>query len=397
MLPRQTPMPPKPGPHPTFSIPRQQSLSALAAATLRKAMLEGTWKDFLPSERRLCDMLQVSRPTVRSALHLLAKEGLVEIHQGRRNRLLAPPRRPSREASRLVGLVTTEPVSHVTSVTYQGISAMRAHLAEHGFATEILVCPPGSTRTQQRKLEEFMRHNRVLCCVLLSVGRPIQAWFQQRGVPALVLGSCHATVTLPSLDVDYRSVCRHAAGVFLGKGHRRIALVVPDSGAAGDLASEQGFNEAFELHSRHEQIRATVVRHSGTAHGITSRLDALFRSASPPTGLLVAKPQHVFIVILYLLRRGFSVPDTVSLIARDYDHVFEIVGPPIAHYSLDDDAFSHRLSRLMLQMVSQGYLSAEPVLIFPKFVLGGTVKSKTGPDLSGASATPPRTPGHPLR
>lgn len=361
-------------PNAPFEIPKRLSLSAQAAASIRKAVEEGTWEGYLPSERRLCDLFQVSRPTIRTALHLLAKEGLIDIRQGRRNRLLGGPLENSSQRSRLVGLVTHEPMSHMSLTSYQGISEMRAHLAEHGFATEFLVCPPRSPRTQRRKLEEFVRQNRVFCCVLMSVSKEIQQWFSEHSVPALVLGSCHPDVKLPSLDVDYRSVCRHAAGTFLSKGHRRMALLIPNSAVAGDLASEQGFREGVEQRPESDGARAIIVRHNSTAQNIGLKLDALFNSPNPPTALLVAKPQHVFIVIIYLLKRGLSVPDTISFMARDYDHIFETVSPPIAHYAPGEESLAHRLSRLMLQMVNQGYISPEPNLIFPKYFAGGTIK-----------------------
>jgi LacI family transcriptional regulator len=181
-------------------------------------------------------------------------------------------------------------------------------------------------------------------------------------------------VQLPSLDVDYRSVCRHAVGILAGKAHRSIALIVPNSGVAGDLASEQGFREGAALRHDREQIRAIVVRHNGSSQNITTKLDSLFNSSQPPTALIVAKTGHVLAVIIYLLKRGLAVPDRISLIARDQDHLFESVQPPISHYQFDDDNLEHRLSRLMLKLVSQGSLSAEPNLIFPKFFPGGTVQ-----------------------
>lgn len=359
-----------------LDIPKRLSLSSQAAASIRKGIIEGTWVDYLPSERRLCETFQVSRPTIRSALHQLAKEGLLDIRQGRRNRLLAvPDNKAAPMQGRLVGLVTHAPVSKVTLSAYQGISEMRAHLAEQGFATVFLVCSPGSARTQQRKLDEFIRQNRIFCCVLLSVGLEIQKWFSTHNVPALVLGSCHPDVKLPSLDVDQHSVCRHAAGVFLGKGHRHLALLVPDSGVAGDLASEAGFREAVAAHpNKDSEAKATIIRHNGTAQHISTKLDLLFNSSSPPTALLVAKPQFVFAVIIYLLKHGLSVPDTISFIARDHDHFFENVSPPISHYAFGEENYAHRLSRLMLQLVTHGSLSLEPNLIFPKYISGGTVK-----------------------
>lgn len=71
-----------------FEIPKRNSLAAQSADSIRKAIEEGTWREYLPSERRLCEMLRVSRPTIRTALRLLAEGGWLEIRQGRRNRLL---------------------------------------------------------------------------------------------------------------------------------------------------------------------------------------------------------------------------------------------------------------------------------------------------------------------
>jgi LacI family transcriptional regulator len=299
---------------------------------------------------------------------MLAEEGLVEIRHGRRNRLLDRPKGVSPAGDRLVALVAHEPLTHTTLTAYQGIAEMRAHLARHGFATEVLVCSARSAAAQQRKLAAFVRQNRVFCCVLVSVGEALQRWCAARGIPALVLGSCHAAVRLPSLDVDYRAVCRHAAGLLRAKGHRRLACLVPDSGLAGDLASETGFLEGCA--GAQPPIDARIVRHDGTAAQLTLRLSTLFSQRTPPTALFVAKPVHTLATIAWLLRHGRRVPAEVSLVARDSDHLFAEV---IAHYRFDDEAFAHRLTRLMTQLVHEGRLPPEPHLIFPRYVAGSTV------------------------
>lgn len=355
-----------------FDLPRRLSLSSQAAEAIRQAIGREVWAEYLPSERRLCDLLQVSRPTIRTALQQLAKDNVIAIQQGRRNRILARPRARRGPQSRLVVIVSHQPISHTTLNAYQGISEMRTHLAEHGFTTETLVCPGRNASAQRRKLEAFVRQNPVLCCVLISVSRELQQWFATRAIPALVLGSCHPDVQLPSLDMDYRAVCRHAAGIFRSKGHRRIAFIVPDSGVAGDLVSEEGFCEGTAPRAGSANVEASVVRHNGTAADLTTRVGALLAGPHPPTALLVAKPVHTLAVILFLLRRGITVPDTVSLICRDHDPLFE---NELSHYAFRGESFAHRLSRLMLQMVGQGHLPAEPSLIFPRFVAGETVKN----------------------
>jgi DNA-binding LacI/PurR family transcriptional regulator len=150
-----------------------------------------------------------------------------------------------------------------------------------------------------------------------------------------------------------------------------MAFVVPNSGLAGDLASEIGFREA----SAHEPgVVATIVRHNSSAANIAAELDILFNSGSPPTALLVAMHHDVLAVIIYLLRRGISVPDTVSLISRDHDQVFAHVSPPLAQYVFKEGVFSRQLTRLILRLVGQGFIVPEPKLIVPEFFPGGTIK-----------------------
>ena len=359
---------------PSFDLPRRQSLSAQAAEALERAIGEGTWQDFLPSERRLCELLQVSRPTIRTALQMLAKSGVIEIRQGRRNRLLPAARHSPHRASRLIGIVSPVPFEQLSVSTYKIISEMRTHLAEHGFTTEVLVCPPKAAAVSRRRLEDFLRRNRVFCCLLTSVSHDLQDWFATHALPCLVLGSCHPDIKLPSLDIDYRSVCRHAGGNLLAKGHRRIALIMPDSGVAGDLASEEGFREAFTS-PNHLDAAPIIVRHNGAVQHLVLKLDALFDSPQRPTALLVAKPAHSLSSLIHLLKRGLSVPDDVSLVCRDQDPLFEKVHPAISHYLTHDTSFAHRLLRLMQELVTHGYLPPEPTLIFPKHFAGGTLKN----------------------
>lgn len=348
------------------------TLATQAAESLRRAIAGHLWRDFLPSERRLCDLLQVSRPTVRAALRQLASEGRIAITQGRRIRLVTHPAPARLPRSRVVALVSHQPLSQLAHTSFQGISEMRTQLARQGFRIDEFVCSGRTAATQIRRLETYLRQNRVLGCVLSSVSREVQQWLAAQKVPVLVLGSCHASVELPSLDVDYRAVCRHAAGIFRRHGHRQLAFLVPDLGIAGDLVSEAGFQEGASAPPGGGEVRATLVRHNGTPADLLARLGALFRSPSPPTALLVARPVHTIGVLAHLLRQGFRVPENLSLIARDHDPLYQDY---VAHYAFADGTLSHRLSRLVLQMAHRGHLSNAPELIFPRYVARDTVRA----------------------
>jgi DNA-binding FadR family transcriptional regulator len=59
---------------------------AETADSLREGIQNGHWHDRLPGERELCESLQVSRRTLRSALAELGHDGWLEVEgrQGRR-------------------------------------------------------------------------------------------------------------------------------------------------------------------------------------------------------------------------------------------------------------------------------------------------------------------------
>src|SRR5262245_37923209 len=76
-------------------IPQRASLANQVAEVLRRDLRGGAWDEFLPGENDLCDRFQVSRVTMRAALDVLRREGLIEVSQGRRRRITSKARSTS--------------------------------------------------------------------------------------------------------------------------------------------------------------------------------------------------------------------------------------------------------------------------------------------------------------
>jgi GntR family transcriptional regulator len=70
---------------------RREPLYIAAARELRDMIARGEFTDVLPSQDRLCEILNVSRPTVREALRLLEQTGQVSSRQGAATTILATP------------------------------------------------------------------------------------------------------------------------------------------------------------------------------------------------------------------------------------------------------------------------------------------------------------------
>ena len=64
------------------NLPQRNSLVSQTSAYLRQEINRGSWKEWLPSERTLCESLQVSRNTLRAALEQLKRENLVDARHG---------------------------------------------------------------------------------------------------------------------------------------------------------------------------------------------------------------------------------------------------------------------------------------------------------------------------
>ena len=174
---------------------------------------------------------------------------------------------------------------------------------------------------------------------------------------------------MPSVDMDYRATCRHAAGQFLAKGHRRLALLNPESGTGGELESEEGFREAVKP-AICAGAEAILARHEGSAASVCKALDGLLRQPERPTALLVSRPVHVLTALGHLARRGIKVPREMAVISRDDDSFLEHVVPSVARYSSNPAAFAQRLSRVVLSVAESGLSTIADHKLMPRVVRG---------------------------
>ena len=182
---------------------------------------------------------------MRLALAQLQREGWVRSRQGKRRQIVARRGRLTPAASGRIVLLTPMPMQLLRPFTILWTNELREHLAEAGYSLETHGSHAYYGQGWATNLEVLVRQLRPAGFVLTSTTQKMQRWFCDRGLPCLIAGSRHPGIDLPSVDVAYRAVCRHAAGQFLARGHVRLAFLNPDSGAAGELESEAGFNEAL--------------------------------------------------------------------------------------------------------------------------------------------------------
>jgi len=361
-------------------LPQKSSLVAQTAAILKDRIQSGEWHKWLPGEHELAAQFRVARMTLRAALAQLERAGIIRARQGRRREIVARKRRAASGVSGRVLLLTPVPLQLLTHLHVFCANELRDSLEKIGFHFEIHAERGLYGHGMGAGLERLMKQLRPAGCLLVSSPEKMQLWFSRRRLPCVIWGSKYPGVDLPSVDKAYKAVCRHAVGILLGRGHRRIVLFNPESGAAGDVQSEEGFQEGL-IRASHSDLQGNVVRHDGTVRDMRTKLDLLWRRPDRPTALLVSRAANVLAVMGHLMRRGVRFPEDVALISRDHEPFLEQMVPSVARYVISPESMAHRMSTAVVETVQSGLTSLANYQIMPEFAEGET--------LAHAAARPP--------
>jgi len=341
-----------------------------SADFLREALRTGEWTDVLPSERTLCTRLRISRPTLRAVLVQLEREGVISAVVNKKRGILAAKAAQRGEArSSVIALLTPVPQQAMPPFVLCWVDALRELLAEAGYQLELHASAHCFAAKPAGGLKKLTQRVQAAAWVLFRSTPAMQRWFVEQGRGAVIAGSCAEGIELPSVDLDYRATCRHAAVMLRQKGHQRIALLLPDAAHGGDVESEHGFREALAC----TDAQAVVVQHHETAEQVVQQLETLLSRKPAPTAFLVARSIHALTVITHLLRSGHKLPRDFAVVSRDDDAFLDHVVPRVTRYSADATKFAKRLSKLVLELAQTGRTSTKPVRLMPDVKRGETV------------------------
>lgn len=290
-------------------LPQRTTLVDQIVDILRQRLRAGEWKDMLASEHELCAQLQVSRPTLRKALAVLAKEGLIGAEHGLGWRVLARPKR-SKDASerKRIGILCFVPLNEASHFTLFQIDELQRHLHQAGHEVEIYAGRQYASQNYRMALKRLVSQSNVSHWLLSGPTPPVQEWFARHNVPAFASMIAPDQKWLPSLAVASMALYRHALGMLACRGHRQFAWVIPRIRGT----KQNRFWRAFESYRRREGFAAREFRHEGTVDDLYRVMGSAMKSQSRPSVLLVDRPHHVLAVFNYLIAAGFEFP-TISL------------------------------------------------------------------------------------
>jgi LacI family transcriptional regulator len=226
-------------------------------------------------------------------------------------------------------------------------------------------------------LQRLVRRHPQTAWVLLLAKEPMQRWFKESGLPCVIAGSGIVGIDLPTVDLDYRAICRHAVNTLVRAGHRDIVLFNHRSHIGGDLASEIGVKEAAQELSG--SVQATVVYHNEDLESVGSAVRQMFARPTPPTGIIVANSSWYVSTLTALAKIGLSVPEDVSLVSRDDDGFLDYLIPPPARYLNNPRTFAKKILAQALRVAGTTSTLSINTRIVPQFFPGGSVAAPGNP------------------
>ena len=352
-------------------LPRRLSLVAQTVASLCDGIQSSHWQEVLPGERELCESLQVSRRTIRTALEELQRKGWLEVTDRRKRRIRHQRTQQVEDPQKkIIGILAPGSFLSLSPQISFVVDTLRSRLTAAGYLVQFHIHPACFVANPARALSQFVSEHPATVWLILSAQEPMQRWFSRQKLSCLILGSCAPGIDLPSVDVDFHAVCRHAGGLLWRKGHRRIAFILSKSVYGGDIASEEGLRAALK---DRPGVQFQVLRHDNTAASLCAVLDGVMNTPKPPTAYVIGGPTHALTVTMHLLRRGRRIPEDVTLIARDNDPILDAASPTIARYAVQPAQFAARVALVIRQLAETSTLPTHAIRLIPTFIPGESV------------------------
>lgn len=335
------------------------------ANALRTAINEGEYKSTsrLPTEQRLMQQFGVSRQTVRNALEILAREGLIQRRQGSGTVVLEQKPKPENNSIAIV-------ISFANSYIFPSL-LMDAQqvLLENGFSA-LVYGTDNLFEKERRILLQLLEHpvRGVLVegtkSVLPNPNLDLYRQLRDSGVPIVFLHSCYPELSCPVIRDDDESGGYLAAQHLLQKGHTRIGGI-------------------FKMDDRQGILRFSGMMHALRDAGVPFPEESVFWFDSNQRVSLVEQSaagwleeyaaqlvQRCTAVVCYndeiayrlldiLLHNGVRVPQQMAIISFDNSHYSSLGAVGLTSLAPDSGRLGSLAAQAVLEQVRGGQVQSQ--------------------------------------
>lgn len=298
------------------------SVAEQLVAHLREAISRGELSGHMPGIRSLANSLGVSSNTVTAAVEQLEREGFLKPQgHGRRSLIVFPDD-------------FVHPAFRVTLLPYERddiqqdfVVEIQQRLREAGHDVHVAEKSLMDMRLKISQIARLASKTKTDAWVIFSAPQDILEWFATQSTPSFALFGRFRRLEIAGIGLDKSPAFRSAIRRLAELGHRRIVLLQPKHNRLP--------MPALLVRESLEEMEANGIKTGPynipdweqSPEGLRKRLDALF-AVSPPTALIMDRPNELISAQLYLAKRGIFAPRDISLISDD-DPTFEWCETPV--------------------------------------------------------------------
>jgi DNA-binding LacI/PurR family transcriptional regulator len=189
---------------------------------------------------------------------------------------------------------------------------------EKAFEENCLILLGNSNGGREKALVESMLGRGVEGLVVMSTerGRPDHLEQAQRQVPLVLVDQKIESFSAHLVRGDNFLGAVALMDHLIGQGHRRIALLSPDTHFSY-LERIRGYRQTLRANGIRLPETFEAIGDGGDNYDVAARLDKMLREKERPTALFVASPGLLGKLIGALHRRGLRIPDDISVVTFD--------------------------------------------------------------------------------
>ena len=327
------------------------------ANVLRSAICEGEYKaaSRLPTEQQLMQQFGVSRQTVRNALEILTREGLIQRRQGSGTVVLEQKQKSENNTIAIV-------ISFANSYIFPSL-LMDAQqvLLENGFSAQVFGTDNQFEKERKILLQLLEHPVRGMIVegtksVLPNPNLDLYRQLRDSGVPMVFLHNGYPELPAPVIRDDDENGGYMAAQHLLQKGHTRIGGIFKMDDRQGILRFS-GMMHALrdaEVSFREDSVFwfDTNQRVALVEQGVTGWLeDCAARLARNCTAVVCYNDEIAYRLLDILLHNGVQVPQQLAIISFDNSHYSSLGAVGLTSLSPDPGRLGTLAAQAVLELV----------------------------------------------
>lgn len=357
-------------------LPYKISLVQETARVITQRIISGEWDTHLPGERYLSRILEVGRDTVRKAMVILVNEGWVsDTNKGRKRKILRSvplPKKRGRKSTHsfTIGFLSSVPLDKMLPSVLFEIFRVEEALSARNASLKVVTGSWASKNRPEERLKDMLEREKCTLWILYRTSRETQRWFVKRNIPCLVRGLPSENLKLPQLDIEWNAIAQHASATLWRKGHRNVALILPDQNLRGISATRKGVTE-FNGNG----WKAHIINDPLNREGLIQALNA-FRLQHPEvTAYITSRPRQVITTMCWMHSAGLRVPDDISMISLAYEFYIDEIYPAITCYKTDPEQVARRVVRTITRSINGNEQTPNSKWIIPEESAGNSIKN----------------------